>query len=134
MVIFILLFLIVVLGGFNGAVTGQVRRLLLIDELFPKFVVFLLGVFEEAATGNKANDLPKGSVAHETLHDGDPGGMERSRDGCFSVSDVTEEEKYFTRTKPVKNKGPTRTYTPCDAFAKRPLRGAKTRSDLEYRH
>jgi hypothetical protein len=81
LVIFILLFFVVVLGRLNSAMTSQVRRLLLIDELFPKFVVFLFGVFEEAAARNKANDLPKGSVAHETLHDGGPGERERSRDG-----------------------------------------------------
>jgi hypothetical protein len=50
LVIFILLFFVVVLGRFDSAVTSQVRRLLLIDKLFPKLVVLLFGVFEEAAT------------------------------------------------------------------------------------
>jgi hypothetical protein len=50
LVIFLLLFFVVILGRFDSAVTSQVRRLLLIDKLFPELVVFLLGVFEEATT------------------------------------------------------------------------------------
>jgi hypothetical protein len=79
LVIFILLFFVVVLGRLNSAMSSQVCRLLLIDKLFPEFVVFLLRVFEKAATGNKANDLPKGSVAHKTLHGGGPGESEHSK-------------------------------------------------------
>jgi hypothetical protein len=50
LVIFLFLFFVVVLGRFNSAVASQVRRLLLIDKTFPELMVFLLGVFEEAAT------------------------------------------------------------------------------------
>ena len=85
-----------ILRGLDSAVMSQICRLLLIDELFPKVVVLLFGVFEEAATRNNANNLPKGSIAHETLHDGGPIEGERSSVGCWSVSDVTEEERHFT--------------------------------------
>jgi len=120
------------LWGFDGAMVSQVCGLFLIDELFPKLVVLLFGVFEESATRNNANNLPKGSIAHETLHVGGPVERELSFAGYFFVRNVTKEEEHLVAKE--RKHGPTKTYTFRDAFFGKTLRGVETRSDLEHRH
>lgn len=116
--------LFAVLWWFDGAMMSQVCGLLLVDKLIPKVVVRLFGVFEEAASGSKANNLPEGSIAHEVRHNG-------ALEYYLSGSGVIEEERFL---------GLSRTTWPNeDIYTWRcifvqTLRGIEPRSDLEYRH